>query len=452
MSRLVHVDLLLMLLLAACPRARAEAPPPDPARGDSYDGRPHPPGARAMLLLVPRLILSPLRFGFRLLAWPLGHAIDWDDRNHSLATILRAFSSRDGLIGVRPAFQYSISFTPVVGLRFFDRKLLGPTSSVEVTAMTGGLSTLFASAYARPTPADRAYEVNVGAEYERRDDQVFTGIGYATDDPASVERPARYAVDRVDTVGGLELTFAPGVFLGFTSGFGLRRFGDGISIAGEPPISEVYCVADLSGQCRSRTVDEVRVPGFAAGTQFFRTGARLRIDSRDNYYRPSSGGVLELGFDWTHGIGGDASQYLRGHGTLGGVLDLWQRSRSLVARIEANALESLSQAAVPFSELIVLGGPDSFRGFRYGRFRNASSLFAALEYRWSVWMWMDAVAFVEYGGVFGRRFEGFSLTRMRPDVGVGFRLRSSEAFYLRAHAAYGWGDGWQFSISVNTGL
>jgi hypothetical protein len=65
-------------------------------------------------------------------------------------------------------------------------------------------------------------------------------------------------------------------------------------------------------------------------------------------------------------------------------------------------------------------------------------------------MWMDAAIFGEYGGVFGRGFEGFSVNRMAPDLGAGVRLRSSDTFYARAQVAYGFGDGLQAFFSVNT--
>jgi len=120
--------------------------------------------------------------------------------------------------------------------------------------------------------------------------------------------------------------------------------------------------------------------------------------------------------------------------------------------IEADDLEPIGDAPVPFSELIVLGGPDTFRGFRPGRFRNFSSLFAGIEYRWPIWMWMDASLFSEYGGVFGQHFDGVRFDRMKPDVGAGVRLRSSDAFFARLQVAYGWGDGFQFFFSVNTGF
>lgn len=443
---------IVMLLLMACPFAAAEEPPPDPSRGEPYDGIGKKPDWRDDALAVPRIVLAPLRLFFDALAVPIHHLLDWDEVHHVVEKALAAFTARDGLIGVRPAFEYSISFAPIVGLRFFDRTLLGRGTDFEVTAMTGGIHVFYAEVAARPTPIDRALEVTVKASYLQRNDQIFAQIGYTGEDNDFLLYRSRYAIDALDAGGVMTYTAAPGLFLDVTTMFGLRRFGNGIDIAGELPIEEVYCVRDLASLCVPGTVDEVRVPGYTRGTQFFRGGVTLRADSRDNWYRPSSGALIEVGADWTHGVGADDSQYVHAHAALSAVLDLWRRSRTLVVRLEAHDLEPIGYTPVPFSELIVLGGPDTFRGFRPGRFRNYSSLFAGLEYRWPIWMWMDATLFGEYGGVFGRSFEGFAFNRMLPDVGGGVRLRSSDSFFARAQVAYGWGDGWQFFFSVNTGF
>ncbi len=442
----------MILLLVAC-LARAEGPPPDPSLGESYDGVVHHPDAIDDALAVPRILLAPLRLLVRAIGVPLHHLLDWDEIHRVHETVFAAVSSRDGLIGVRPSFQYSISFAPVIGLRFFDRKLLGRNSDFETTAMTGGVHIFYGEVTARPTPIDRALEVTVRALYNHRNDQVFTGIGYATDSEKTIEIPSRYGINAFDAGGRLTWSVTPIVFFDFDTMFGVRRFYDGMKIGNERPITEVYCVRTLSGFCIPGTVDPVRVPGYHNGTQFFRAAADLRIDSRDNWYSPSSGALVELGVAWSHGIGpDDDSQYFRLHGAMSAVLDLWRRSHVLVVRFEADDLIPIGYPPVPFSELVVLGGPDTFRGFRYGRFRNFSSLFAAIEYRWPIWMWMDATLFGEYGGVFGPGWQGFALDRMRPDVGAGVRLRSSDSFFARAQVAYGWGDGLQLFFSVNVGF
>jgi hypothetical protein len=447
-----RVLVVAVLLLFTC-RAFAEDPPPNPAAGESYDGRPHGPSWREDLVLVPRLMLAPVEWLFKLgLGWPFHRLLDWDEEHHVHETILAAFSSPDGLIGVRPAFQYALGYRPVVGLRLFDRKLMGRDSDFQVTGMTGGTDIVYGEVYARPTRGNRAVAVAVRTIYNRRDDQVFTAVGYADTDPTRWTLPTRYAVDAFDGGGELTLAAAPGVTFAGTAAFGLRRFGNGVRVGVDPPIADVYCVRDLTGRCIPGTVDEWQVPGFNRGTQFARLGASFRLDSRDNWYQPASGALLDLGCDWSHGLGFDHSQYVRLHGALVAVLDLWQRSRTLLAKVATEMLLPIGPYPIPFSELIVLGGPDDFRGFRPGRFRNESSLLLALEYRWPIWMWMDASLFAEYGGVFGRDFIGFGLGRMRPDVGAGVRLRSSSDFYVRAQVAYGWGDGLQLFLSFNAGL
>src|SRR5512135_375925 len=140
----------VFLLLAACPSWAVEGPPPDPSRGESYDGIAHGPGWRDDLLALPRIVLAPLRLTFKALAVPVHHLLDWDEINHVHEKIFAALTTRDGLIGVRPAFQYSLSFAPVIGLRFFDQKLLGRGTDFEATAMTGGINIFYGELSARP--------------------------------------------------------------------------------------------------------------------------------------------------------------------------------------------------------------------------------------------------------------------------------------------------------------
>ena len=210
----------------------------------------------------------------------------------------------------------------------------------------------------------------------------------------------------------------------------------------------------LSGLCVPGTVDELQVPGFNQGTQFFRAGADIHFDSRDNMFRPSSGALIELGADWSHGFGFDrlattcaCTPGCRRCSTCGSA-----RARSWCAS-RSTTCEPIGKTPVPFSELIVLGGPDTFRGFRYGRFRNFSSLFAGIEYRWPVWMWMDASLFGEYGGVFGHAFEGFELRSAcgptsAPACACARPIRSSRARRSPTAGA----TAWQFFFSVNTGF
>jgi hemolysin activation/secretion protein len=102
---------------------------------------------------------------------------------------------------------------------------------------------------------------------------------------------------------------------------------------------------------------------------------------------------------------------------------------------------------VPFSELAIVGGPETLRGFRWMAFRDFSSLLLQAEYRWPIALWVDASLFVDWGGVFGRWYANFGAKQMQPDVGFGFRLRSRDKFYIKLQFAYGFDTGWQIYIT-----
>jgi hypothetical protein len=428
---------------AACVLA-APDPPPDPRRGEGYGGQTNGATLADDLRVVPRIILMPVRVVWRGLTYPFVAMAAGEERYHVSDHLYAILTTDDGLVGVRPEFSYQLSFKPTGGLRLFDRRLFGPTTNFELTMATGGLDIVYVSAYARPTPLRHAVAVEAWTIYNRRDDQLFTGVG-----SGQPLRASRYAIEQVDLRGQLRLLAATRVRLLVGAMYGLRRFRNGESVGGDPPIASVYCVRAPDGSCVDQLVDEQQVPGFTHGTQFVRGWAALHLDSRDHPFRPASGGLLDLGVDYTHGVGDDDSSYFRLHGVASLAVNLWRRTRVLVLRVAADDIEPASGTVVPFSELVVLGGPDNFRGFRPGRFRDYSALLVGAEYRWPIWMWMDASVFAEYGGVFAQHFGDFDSERLHPDVGAGVRIRSSRLFLFRMQVAYGWSDGWQFFISAS---
>jgi outer membrane protein assembly factor BamA len=181
-----------------------------------------------------------------------------------------------------------------------------------------------------------------------------------------------------------------------------------------------------------------------------RGGVWVEVDTRDNWYRPASGAVADIGVEYSHGLGFDHSSYFRMHAGLSAALDLWQRARVLLVSVSADDVEPTGATPVPFTELVVLGGPSSLRGARPGRFRDLSSLLMSAEYRWPLWMWADASLFVDYGGVFGRGFDGFAIDKFQPDVGGGLRVRTSRELFFGLQTAYGFSEGWQLFLAATT--
>jgi hypothetical protein len=438
---------LLVLLIVTTPAVAhaadgGSAPPPDPAKGERFDGRRSDPGAarRDAALAIPRLVLVIPRLAWRALFVPVGLAARWAERNHVMQRVLDAITSRDG---VRPVVDFVSGTKAIFGLTYFTLRALGPATESRASLAGNIADAVAARLVLRPTSLVGAAQYILDIDFFSRNDQLFTGIGF--EEARTLGRGGRYAITSFDLRNIVRLYAHEIVSLHAEGTFGVRKFGNGISVYGDPPILDVFCERAFEGRCLTGIVDEARVPGFNEGTQFVRAGLALRLDSRDSVSAPSSGAMLEVGGDYTRGLGDDRSSYFRFRGTL----DLWKRSRVLVARVRAATVVPTGGEAVPFTEQFLLGDPDAVRGVRLGRYRDASLLVATLEYRWPVYLWMDAALFVDYGGMFGPRFRDFSFDKMIPAIGGALRVRSTRQLFLRVQIAYGFGEGTVLSFTAN---
>ncbi|MGZ3441031.1 MAG: BamA/TamA family outer membrane protein, partial [Polyangia bacterium] len=363
--------------------------------------------------------------------------------------VLRALTSDDGLVGVRPAFDFMLDYRPVVGASFFDERMFGPRTALYARAEVGGVRLIVADVQLRPVASGRAATLEIDSAYTLRDDQVFRAIPSLS--AVGPDRGnSRYTLDAYDLWLRPRLRITRSLWLAFSSQLGVRRFADGRSGGGDPTIASVYCVRLLGQHCEPGTVDERQVPGFNHGTEFLRGGLSLHVDTFDRPTHPSAGLQLEVGAHYSHGLG-DPSSYVQASAAVGVAVNLWQRSHILFLRARVDLVLPTNDAPVPFSELATLGGPDSLRGFRAGRFRDYSTLLFSAEYRWPIWMWADGILFVDYGGAGGRAFDGLTFAALRPDVGAGIRIRTSQHVMARVQLAYGFPDGVQLNLTLGAG-
>ena len=59
---------------------------------------------------------------------------------------------------------------------------------------------------------------------------------------------------------------------------------------------------------------------------------------------------------------------------------------------------------------------------------------------------------VDWVGVFGRNFSGFSFDKLVPDVGAGLVLHTRSQFLMRVQVAYGIGSGVQTMFATTAGF
>ena len=418
-------------LPSPAPEAAAAAespPPPDVDAGERSDGRVDPLPKRRWRLL-PEVLLFPLRALFWGLEWPIRGALRLEDRKHPFRRIVDALTWSGGTRGLRPAFYYSTIYVPEFGVKYFDHSSLGTDTRLDITTTTGGANYVYGDLAVEPTRTTGPVGIVFDMSFDRRGDLLYNGLGNHTYSDAP---NGRYLMNALVTNLALRVRPMHGITLFAVATAGLKRFDNGDRVGGVDGI--IY------------SFNTAAIPGFSHGTTFVRGGAGFDIDTRDTPWRPATGVVVRASFDYTHGIDGDVATYERLFGSVALPINLWARTHVLWLSA-TTAMTWQNDAQVPFSELPTLGGPNDLRGFRFQDFRDYTAFFATAEYRWPIWMWLDGSVFVDYGGVFGQNFADFSATRMQPDVGVGLRLVTSNRFFIRAQLGYGFGEGFNFSIS-----
>ena len=163
-------------------------------------------------------------------------------------------------------------------------------------------------------------------------------------------------------------------------------------------------------------------PGINRQTNFLRGGGFVEYDWRDRSSSPSSGGKYSAQYVryLDRDLGGfsflrldlDASQYI----------PLFNRTRVIALHGSSSLTTANSNQQVPFYLQPTLGGPDTLRGYRIGRFYGDNSVMVNAEYRWELSPIVDMAAFADAGKVFNR-WEQWNLHALQSDVGFGLRLK-----------------------------
>ena len=423
--------LAIALVLAAAGVDPCAAPPseraPDPRCGETLDGR--APADPSTARKLGQAALAGPRLATQAAFYPVVKTADFLEYHYVFDWMRALLTTDDGRVGVRPELQYSTSFAPTAGLRFFYRRLPGEGSELMLRARTAGPSIILGQVGARTS---ERIGLSLLAVYDRRNDRLFAGSGTSTDDAlaAAGRRPARYASDNL----GVELRWTRRLPLRLVAGAHgdlQRRDYRATDVRGGPPVTDVFTLAEM--------------PGFADGVRLAHAGASLGLDLRDPA-RDGGGFSLEGFATIARGIAGDPSRHARldaeAVGALGG------NDRVFLLRARAAMVERLASAPVPFDELVIPSGFDDMRGFPTGRYRGASALVGSAEYRWYISAYLDATLFADVGTLGGPRFADIAWSRWLPSFGLGFRYYKPQGPYWQARAR----DGIQLTYAPEGGV
>jgi hypothetical protein len=413
-SRLALAALLLVPALAHGTPLPRQGPPPDPSRGETFDGRERDreSTAREVALAAPRVLLAPIRALARVTEGPALRATKLVERADALDfAFLRL--ARPPLV-LSPVVILSLDHLPAVGLKLRIGDIFGPNRAVlTMTGYTAGPRLAVGRISLTPNPA---LPLAIGARAQAfwRKDAPF----YLESDDKL--RFSVLALDaEVQVTGRLGRAFR----LGVKGGAGTRSFGPGIS---GPP------------------VEPMTLQGFDDGAQFV-TGAVFV--ERNGFYDPlrrKASLDLRLGGGPTIGLGDDESRYLTmaGRATLG--IPIGHRRSLLVSGLVGDQ-ESFGDEEINFYDRFALGGRALHRGFPTWRFRGNSVLLASVDHLMPISRSAFLDFFADYGGVFGEHFGGFNTDELHTSLGAGVYLGQEGGAHITL--AYGVGEGLMFSLA-----
>lgn len=179
-------------------------------------------------------------------------------------------------------------------------------------------------------------------------------------------------------------------------------------------------------------------PGLESPPDYQTTSSALILDFRDDPGAPHKGIFAASGWEKYHHLGGSNLYHFSLWGSdIRGFIPLWSTRRVLALRALALYADATDDNQVPFFLKPSLGGSRGMRGYRSFRFRGDKLLQFQAEYRWEPARRLELALFTDAGMV-ADKGERLSLSKLKDDFGVGFRVKTSKSTIFRIDQA--WGD------------
>jgi hypothetical protein len=408
----------------------------DPPLPEGDEKRPAPayaeppakgPGDAA--LWIPRVLLFPLyvttEYG---LSRPAGALFTWVERNRIRERYNEFFTfDQQQKIGLFPTGTIDLGLRATVGVYFVWLDAVGD-SDVKLRVTTGGLDLWTVNALFH-APVDRRSYLRFSADYARRPDSAFYGLGRDIRHDG-----AHYLAERI--VGRASFTQQrKRLTLAVTSGVVAARFDPGPDGVADESLADAIASGRLDAP-----------PALNDGLLAISTGVGARFDTRPPR-RPPLQSLRDLEPADRSGfmIAGHATQFsglkstraspsddkrtphwLRYGGAVAYSFDITGTQRTLQLETLFAAVEPLpTDNPVPFTEQVSLGGSYPLRAFTGGRLIDQSAVVTTLSYNWPLLPDLDGALHYSIGNVFARHLRDFDLGLLRSSFGIGVETASS---------------------------
>ena len=376
------------------------------------------------LLWVPRVVFFPVRVVTEyVIRRPLVWTITRMEEHYVIERFIDALTFGD--IAIFPRFFLDFGVRPSAGLSVLWDNFIVDDNKLELGFGFGGVDWISATLDDTFMALhDDSMELNFGGSFLQRPDFVFYGVGADTRNDQERQYFTRTGEGHFGMRAFLSGLNRVNFGLRFQSTeFDLGR-GDDTTVKPEQALdengdpSEVFDFEDYLWL-------EAKL-GFEADTR-----------DPDTEYSVGSGLRLEGFTSYALNPGDTDQQALRLGGEAAGFWDITGHGHTLALRGYTEVLLRVgSDAPLPITELISLGGEEVMRSALADRFLGESAFELSLDYRWPVWVLFDAVLYVNWGNAYEGLFEGFDAEQTFLGGGFGFRSTFSREFSL--HALFGW--------------
>jgi surface antigen Omp85-like protein len=188
-------------------------------------------------------------------------------------------------------------------------------------------------------------------------------------------------------------------------------------------------------------------PAIALETQpsYVHTEAFVTADTRDSRSHPANGGVYRAGIAIYTDRGAGTFNFERYEAEAVHFVSMFNEKLVLGGHGWLVGSNTGEGHMVPFYLMPSLGGGNTLRGYTDYRFHDRNLVVVSVESRVALLTHLDLAAFVDAGNVAPTMSD---LNLDKRDWGVGVRMHSNRATFLRVDAAHGT-DGWRIIFRTN---
>lgn len=415
----------LAATLTSTPAAAADPPKPGEKRAvPDYGGPPRPTTAGNVAAWPARVVLFPPWVVNELvLRRPLGLLVTSAEKGAWIEKLEDFFSfGPRKQVTILPSALFDFGLKPSVGLNAKWKYFLADPNTLNVHFGTWGPRWIALNA-ADVYDVSKHEQLSLEGLVMRRADNRFHGIGPLS----SADSRSRFSTTAWSVGPGYSRE------LWRTSAF---RAGAGIKGLG----------FHEGGCCNEPTLeDEIRAgrteaPGYGQNYLAAYQRASLVLDSRKPKPAPGSGFRVEARGEAVQTLENTAASprrsWIRWGGLVGGAVDLTGTQRVLSLTVDAEFADPL-QGTIPFTDQVNIGGDTLMPGYLRGRLVDRSAVIGTVQYRWPIWVFLDAILHASVGNVFGEHLEGLAVKDMRLSSGIGLRSNGSREAGFEALLAGG---------------